>query len=123
MSDTKGNTPQDRRAVALSEEHERRHFIDQFVKDHPDSTVQDVEGVLDVAAASIAPSEDRPSLIAAVERKLGLLLVLLISSLAAGSLTGCQERSDDDQPPHEIDGRQEKVVPGSRNHPDETGKE
>jgi hypothetical protein len=72
MSDTKGNTPQDRRVVALSEEHERRHFIDQFVKNHPDSTSGDVEAVLDEAAASIAPSESREALTAAVEEALAL---------------------------------------------------
>ena len=73
MSDTQGNTPQDRRAVALSEEHERRHFIEQFLKEHPDSTAADVEGVLADAAASIAPSESRDALTAAVEEALGLL--------------------------------------------------
>jgi len=72
MSDTKGNTPQDRRSVALSEDHERRHFIEQFIKNHPDSTADDVEGVLDEAAASIAPSESREALTAAVEEALGL---------------------------------------------------
>jgi hypothetical protein len=72
MSDTKGNTPQDRRSVALSEDHERRHFIEQFIKNHPDSTADDVEGVLDQAAASIAPSESREALTAAVEEALGL---------------------------------------------------
>lgn len=72
MSDDKVNTPQDRRAVALSEEHERRHFIEQFVKEHPDSTAEDVEAVLKAAAHSIAPSEDRESLTAAVEKELGL---------------------------------------------------
>lgn len=72
MSDNKGNTAQDRRTVALSEEHERRHFIEQFVKDHPDSTAGDVEGVLEDAAASIAPSESREELTKAVEEALGL---------------------------------------------------
>jgi len=72
MNDQQGNTPQDRRTVALSEEHERRHFIDQFVKDHPDSTKEDVEGVLDEAEASIAPSESRDALTKAVESSLGL---------------------------------------------------
>lgn len=72
MSDIKGNTSQDRRAVALSDPDERRHFIQQFLKNHPDSTAEDVEGVLDDAAASIAPSESREALNAAVEEALGL---------------------------------------------------
>ena len=72
MNDQQGNTPQDRRAVALSEDHERRHFIEQFLKGHPDSTAEDVENVLDEAAASITPSESRAALTAAVEQALGL---------------------------------------------------
>jgi hypothetical protein len=72
MNDHQGNTAQDRRTVALSEKHERRHFIEQFLKEHPDSTAGDVEGVLDEAAASIAPSESRAALTAAVEEALGL---------------------------------------------------
>lgn len=72
MSDDKGNTPQDRRTVALSEEHERRHFIDQIVREHPEVTRDDVEAVLDEAAQSIAPSESREALTAAVEKALGV---------------------------------------------------
>ena len=72
MNDSKGNTPQDRRAVALSEDHERRHLIEQFLKTHPDSTADDVEGVLEEAAAAIAPSESREALTTAVEEALGL---------------------------------------------------
>jgi len=68
--DTKGNTPQDRRVVSLSEEHECRHFINQFCKDHPTATTDDVEGVLHDAAQSIAPSESREALTAAVEKML-----------------------------------------------------
>ena len=71
MSDEKGNTPQDRRTVALSSAHERRHFIEQFVKDHPGITPQVVENVLEEAAAKIAPSEDRAALNHAVEEVLG----------------------------------------------------
>jgi hypothetical protein len=70
MSDDKGNTPQDRRAVALSEDHERRHFIEQFVKDHSGVSADQVEAVLEWAAAEIAPSEDREELTTAVERAL-----------------------------------------------------
>jgi hypothetical protein len=70
MTDSKGNTPQDRRAVALSEEHERRHFIEQFQKDHPGTSVDQIEEVLESAAAEIAPSESRDALTAAVERAL-----------------------------------------------------
>jgi hypothetical protein len=40
------------------------------VKDHPDSIPEDVESVLDDVAASIAPSESREELIAAVEDEL-----------------------------------------------------
>ncbi|MCW1915849.1 hypothetical protein OJ996_19840 [Luteolibacter sp. GHJ8] len=72
MSDEKGNTPQDRRTVALSEEHERRYFIDQIVRNHPQLTREDVEAVLDEAAQSIAPSESREALVAAVEKALGV---------------------------------------------------
>ncbi|WP_367871788.1 hypothetical protein [Luteolibacter sp. Populi] len=71
MSDDKGNTSQDRRAVALSEDHERRHFIEQFAKDHPGITEGAVEEVLDEAAAKIAPSEDRQELTKAVEEVIG----------------------------------------------------
>jgi hypothetical protein len=71
MSDTKGNTPQDRRVVALSEEHERRHFVEQFVKDHPETSHSAVIEALDGAAASIAPSESREELTAALEKALG----------------------------------------------------
>ena len=70
MSETKGNTPQDRRTVALSEAHERRHFVEQFVKDHPGTSHSDVINVIDEAAASIAPSESREALTAAVEKQL-----------------------------------------------------
>lgn len=71
MADEKGNTPQDRRSVALSEEHERRHFIDQFVKKHPGFSREEVEGALDKAAAKITPSEDREALNDAVGEVLG----------------------------------------------------
>lgn len=71
MADDKGNTPQDRRAVALSEEHERRHFIEQFVKDHPGTSAQAVEDALPVAAEKIAPSEDRVALTKAVREVIG----------------------------------------------------
>ncbi|QJE96859.1 hypothetical protein [Luteolibacter luteus] len=70
MADKKGNTSQDRRAVALSEDHERRHFIEQYRKDHPGVSADQVEEILDRAAASIAPSEDRTKLVAAVEHAL-----------------------------------------------------
>ena len=72
MNDEKGNTPQDRRAVALSEDHERRHFVEQFVKDHPGTSFGSVIDALDEAASSIAPSESREALIAAVEKKLAI---------------------------------------------------
>jgi hypothetical protein len=70
MSDEQGNTPQDRRTVALSEEHERRHFIEQFVSDYPGTTAAKVDAVLDQAAAEIAPSESREELESAVKRAL-----------------------------------------------------
>lgn len=72
MSDLKGNTPQDRRTVALSEEHERRYFVEKFVSDHPGTTAAEVVGVLDQAAASIAPSESRDELESAVKQALGI---------------------------------------------------
>ena len=72
MSDEKGNTPQDRRVVALGEEHERRHFIAQFVDDHPGVLPADVEAVLDEAAENIAPSESREKLTSELESLLGL---------------------------------------------------
>lgn len=70
MTDEKGNTPQDRRTVALSEDHERRHFIEQYVKGHPGTTKEQVEGVLDTASSAIGPSESREKLTEAVERAL-----------------------------------------------------
>lgn len=70
MSDTQGNTPQDRRVVALAEDHERRHFIEQFQEDHPGISADQIEAVLESAAAEIAPSESRAELTAAVERAL-----------------------------------------------------
>ena len=72
MSDEQGNTPQDRRTVALSEEHERRYFVEQFVSDYPGTSAADVVGVLDKDAASIAPSESREKLEAAVKQALGI---------------------------------------------------
>jgi hypothetical protein len=72
MSDNKGNTPEDRRAVALSSEHERRHFVQQFADDHPGVLAMDVEVVLDEARAKIAPSESREKLTRQVENLLGL---------------------------------------------------
>lgn len=72
MSDQQGNTPQDRRTVALSEEHERRYFIEQFVSDHPGTTAGKVNEVLDQAAAAIAPSESRERLETEVMRALGI---------------------------------------------------
>jgi hypothetical protein len=72
MNDEQGNTPQDRRTVALSEEHERRYFVEQFVSDYPGTSAADVVGVLDKAAASIAPSESRDKLDAAVKQALGI---------------------------------------------------
>jgi hypothetical protein len=71
MSDDKGNTPQDRRAVALSEDHERRHFVEQFVRDNPGITHSAVIEALDAAAAKIAPSEDRDKLKEAVQQVIG----------------------------------------------------
>ena len=72
MSDDQGNTPQDRRAVALASEHERRHFVEQFANDHPGILPMDVEVVLDEAWSRIAPSESREKLIRQVENLLGL---------------------------------------------------
>lgn len=72
MSDEKGNAPQDRRTVALSEEHERRYFVEQFVSDYPGTTAAEVVRVLDQAATAIAPSESREALEAAVKRELGI---------------------------------------------------
>jgi len=72
MSDNLGNTSQDRRSVALSSEHERRHFVEQFADDHPGVLPMDVEVVLDEARAKIAPSESRDRLIRQVENLLGL---------------------------------------------------
>jgi hypothetical protein len=72
MNDNLGNTPQDRRVVALSEEHERRHFVQQFADDHPGVLPMDVEVVLDEARAKIAPSESREKLTLQVETLLGL---------------------------------------------------
>lgn len=72
MSDEKGNTPQDRRTVALSEEHERRYFIEQFVSDYPGTTASQVNDVLDDAAAAIAPSESRDRLSDEVNRRLSI---------------------------------------------------
>ncbi len=71
MSDTKGNTPQDRRTVALSEDHERRHFIDQYVRDHPGTSHSAVIDALDEIAASIAPSESREKMTRELERRFG----------------------------------------------------
>jgi len=71
MSDEKGNTPQDRRAVALSEEHEKRHFVEQFVKDHPGTTHSAVIEALDEASAKIGASEDRQKLTKAVLEVIG----------------------------------------------------
>lgn len=68
MADDKGNTPQDRRAVALSEEHERRHFVDQFLSDNPGVSREAVEDALEQAAEEIAPSENREKLKEAVSR-------------------------------------------------------
>lgn len=72
MSDKQGNTPQDRRTVALSVDHERRHFVEQFVRTHPGADFGAVIDGLDKAAASIAPSESREALTAALERELNL---------------------------------------------------
>lgn len=72
MSDNQGNTPQDRRTVALSEEHERRHFVEQFVRTHPGAAFGSVIDSLDRAAASIAPSESRDKLTEALEKALSL---------------------------------------------------
>jgi len=72
MSDEKGNTPQDRRTVALSEEHERRYFIEQLVSDYPGTTASAVNNAVDQAASQIAPSESREKLEAAVKRALGI---------------------------------------------------
>jgi hypothetical protein len=72
MNDDQGNTPQDRRTVALSTDHERRHFIEQFADDHPGVLPMDVEVVLDEARARIAPSESREKLTEQVENLLGL---------------------------------------------------
>jgi len=72
MNDDKGNTPQDRRTVALSEEHERRYIVEQFVSDYRGTTAAEVVRVLDKAAASIAPSESREKLEAAVKEALGI---------------------------------------------------
>lgn len=71
MSDDKGDTPQDRRAVALSEEHERRYFIEQFVKENPGISHGAVIEALDEAAKRIGPSEDREKLKAAVKEVIG----------------------------------------------------
>lgn len=70
MKDDQGSTSQDRRTVALSEEHERRYFVEKFVSDYPGTTAAQVVGVLDQAAASIAPSESREEMEAAVKRAL-----------------------------------------------------
>jgi hypothetical protein len=70
MNDSKGNTPQDRRAVAFSEDHERRHFIEQYVKDHPGTSHSAVIDALEEVTRAVAPSEDRQKLTEALERKL-----------------------------------------------------
>ena len=72
MSDDLGNTSQDRRSVALSSEHERRHFVEQFSDDHPGVLPMDVDVVLDEASAKIAPSESRERLTRQLENLLGL---------------------------------------------------
>jgi len=59
-------------ALALSEEHERRYFVEQFVSDYPGTTAAEVVRVLDDAAAAIAPSESREKLEAAVKSALGI---------------------------------------------------
>lgn len=71
MADEKGHTPQDRRAVALSDPDERRHFIEQYLKDNPGTEREDVEGALAEAAAKIAPSEDRAALKEALGEVIG----------------------------------------------------
>ena len=71
MSDEKGNTPQDRRAVALSDPDERSHFINQYMKDNPGITRDAVDQALTKAAAKIAPSEDRDALVRAVGEVIG----------------------------------------------------
>ncbi|MEK7954369.1 hypothetical protein [Luteolibacter soli] len=72
MSDEKGNTPQDRRTVALSEEHERRYFIEQFVSDYPGATAAQVNEILDETASAIAPSESMDRLSDEVKLRLGI---------------------------------------------------
>jgi hypothetical protein len=69
MSDNLKNTPEDRRTVAASQEHEVRHFIDSFCKSHPGVEAGQVEAVLPEAFKAIAPSESREKL-TAVERML-----------------------------------------------------
>lgn len=71
MADEKGNTPQDRRAVALSDPDERRHFVNQYVKEKAGIAVASVEAALDEAALKIGPSEDREKLNAAVSEVFG----------------------------------------------------
>ena len=57
--------------MALSEEHDRRRFIEQFVRENPGITHSAVIDAMAKAAAKIGPSLDREKLKQAVKEVIG----------------------------------------------------
>lgn len=71
MAFDNGNALQDYRGVALFGEHERRRFIDQYVKDDPGTEPELVESALEKAAAKVASFGDREALKIAIDELIG----------------------------------------------------
>ncbi|MCW1915836.1 hypothetical protein OJ996_19775 [Luteolibacter sp. GHJ8] len=70
MSDTQGNTSQDRQRVALQQDHERRYVVDKFIEDHPGLVRSAVEEALDEAYENLK-TNDREKLTAEISRIIG----------------------------------------------------